>query len=235
MYKRQLLIWHPQQPDFRTENFKTIFWCSFFARTWVQALLPIPPCQQSALESLLADLLVILVCGCVVWLKRHKITVKYCTLITINQRPREEDCISVIQVKNLPILRKRTTLPNATNGFPAKWRLRNKCRNSILMTRHYLDLRNYLWLVMPRVKFASTNQKHYPDLGSDVLSVWNFLAHFSDVSSRGNHWWCRLFSQARTYLYSYKDIFILVWLFRRGEEFDLSKHPQVMCGETTST
>ena len=37
---------------------------------------------------------------------------------------------------------------------------------------------------MPRVKFASTNQKNYPDLGSDVLSVWNFLAHFS-MSVRG--------------------------------------------------
>ena len=134
------MIWHPQRPDFRTENFKTIFLCSFFSGTWLQALLPILPCQQSALESLLADLLVILVCGCVVWLKPHKIMVKYCTLITINQRPREEDCISVIQVKNLPILRKRTTLRDGTNGFPAKWRLRNKCRNSILMTRHYPDL-----------------------------------------------------------------------------------------------
>ena len=89
---------------------------------------------------MLVDLLVILVCGCVVWLIPHKITVKYCTLITINQRLREEDCISVIQVKNLPILRKRTTLRDATNGFPAKWRLRNKCRNSILMTGHYPDL-----------------------------------------------------------------------------------------------
>ena len=34
-------------------------------------------------------------------------------------------------------------------------------------------------------KFASTNQKHYPDLGSDASSVWNFCAPFSDVISLG--------------------------------------------------
>ena len=28
----------------------------------------------------------------------------------------------------------------ATTGFPAEWRLRNECRNSILMTRHFSDL-----------------------------------------------------------------------------------------------
>ena len=32
---------------------------------------------------------------------------------------------------------------------------------------------------MPRRKFASTNQKHYPDLGSDTSSVWNFWARFA--------------------------------------------------------
>ena len=37
-------------------------------------------------------------------------------------------------------LRKRLTFHDATNGFPMEWRLRNKCRNSILMTHHYLDL-----------------------------------------------------------------------------------------------
>ena len=37
-------------------------------------------------------------------------------------------------------LRKQTTFRDATNGFPTKWRLRNKRRNSILMTRHYSDL-----------------------------------------------------------------------------------------------
>ena len=40
-------------------------------------------------------------------------------------------------------------------------------------------------------KFASNNQKHYPDLGSDASSVWNFCTCFSDVISRGNWWWRR--------------------------------------------
>ena len=45
----------------------------------------------------------------------------------------------------------------------------------------------------------STNQKHYPDLGSDASSVWNFCARFSDVIWRetsGSVAKCRLFSQA---------------------------------------
>ena len=37
-------------------------------------------------------------------------------------------------------LRRQPTLGDATTGFPAKWRLRNERRNSILMTRHYTDL-----------------------------------------------------------------------------------------------
>ena len=34
-------------------------------------------------------------------------------------------------------LRKQPTFGDATTGFPAKWRLRNERRNSILMTRHW--------------------------------------------------------------------------------------------------
>jgi len=37
-------------------------------------------------------------------------------------------------------LRKKPTFRDATLGFPAKWRLRNERRNSILMMRHYSDL-----------------------------------------------------------------------------------------------
>ena len=44
---------------------------------------------------------------------------------------------------------------------------------------------------MLRVKFASTNQKHYPDMGSEASSVWDFCARFGDVISRGNRWWSR--------------------------------------------
>ena len=39
--------------------------------------------------------------------------------------------------------RKQPTFGDATTGFPAKWRLRNKRRNSILMTRHY-----QIWVVL---------------------------------------------------------------------------------------
>ena len=37
-------------------------------------------------------------------------------------------------------VRKQLTFGDANTGFPAKWRLRNEHRNSILMMRHYLDL-----------------------------------------------------------------------------------------------
>ena len=37
----------------------------------------------------------------------------------------------------------------------------------------------------------SWGQKHYPDLGSDASSLWNFWPHFSDVISRANHRWRR--------------------------------------------
>ena len=37
-------------------------------------------------------------------------------------------------------LRKQPTFCDDTTGFPTKWYLRNKCRNSILMTCHYSDL-----------------------------------------------------------------------------------------------
>ena len=74
-------------------------------------------------------------------------------------------------------------------GFPAKWWRRNERRNSILMTRRYPDLGSASdWSCL--VGFASTNQKHYPDLASHASSVWNFCAGFSDVISRGNQW-CR--------------------------------------------
>ena len=67
-------------------------------------------------------------------------------------------------------LRKQPTFGDSTTGFPTKWCLRNERRNSALMTRHY------------------------PDLGSNVSSVWNFCTRFSDGILQGNHWWCRQMS-----------------------------------------
>ena len=90
-------------------------------------------------------------------------------------------------------LRKQPTFCDATTGFPAKWCLRNKPRKSILMTcqyrHHYSDLGNASGSL--KILLASTNQKQYPDQGSDVSSVWYFFAHFSDFISCGNQWWCR--------------------------------------------
>ena len=63
----------------------------------------------------------------------------------------------------------------------------------MLMTRHYRDLGSASdWL--NQIFHAAQpirNQKHYSDLGSDVSSVWNFCACFSDVISGRNHWWHR--------------------------------------------
>ena len=61
-------------------------------------------------------------------------------------------------------LREQPTFRDATTGFPAKLRLRNELRNSVLITRHYLDL--FGW------KFASTNQKIYSHLR------WFLRRHF---------------------------------------------------------
>ena len=61
-------------------------------------------------------------------------------------------------------LRKQSTFHDATNGFLAKWRL----RNVILMTRHY------------------------PDLGSGTSLVSSFCTRCCDVKSRGNQWCCKM-------------------------------------------
>ena len=46
----------------------------------------------------------------------------------------------VLGISSTFSLRNQPTFRNATSAFPAKWRLRNECRNSILMTCHYPDL-----------------------------------------------------------------------------------------------
>ena len=49
-----------------------------------------------------------------------------------------------------------------------------------------------IWVVLLiNWKFASTNQKHYPDLGSVTSQVLDVCARFSDVISRENQRWCR--------------------------------------------
>ena len=79
-------------------------------------------------------------------------------------------------------LRKKPTLCNNATGFPEH---RNSINSLLETCNHpYLGSPSY-WL-----KFASSNQKHYPGLDSDTSSVWNFCARCADVISRGNQW-CR--------------------------------------------
>ena len=42
---------------------------------------------------------------------------------------------------------------------------------------------SHFWLAEAKFPDSTTNQKHYPDLGSDVSSEWNFCNRFSDVTS----------------------------------------------------
>ena len=48
-----------------------------------------------------------------------------------------------------------------------------------------------VWLVKANFTRCTTNQKHYPDLGRNASSVWNFCTRFSDVISRANQRWRR--------------------------------------------
>ena len=76
---------------------------------------------------------------------------------------------------------------DATDSFPAKWRLRNDCRNSILTTHHYSDLSSASdWL-----KICLSNHKLYPNLGSEV-SQTSFFGQTSGSVVK-----CQLFSQAK--------------------------------------
>ena len=70
--------------------------------------------------------------------------------------------------------RKQLTFGDATTGFPAKRRLRNKRRNFLLMTRHYLDLgsaSDWLWcvrnLIQPIRKIRAKAQEK-----SQVTFIW---------------------------------------------------------------
>ena len=82
-------------------------------------------------------------------------------------------------------LRKQPTFHDATTGFPAKKRLKNEFRNSIVTTCHHPELgsdsdRSYRVgnLIQP---IRRTTQIW-------VETPWNFCARFSDVIWRGNQW-----------------------------------------------
>ena len=102
---------------------------------------------------------------------------------------------SVIQTASL---RKQTTSPDATDGFPAKQRMRNERRNSILMTRHYPDLGNsFDW---------SCRVGHLLQPIRSTIQIWVVKRHQYGISAlisqrlfcretSGGVARCRLFSQ----------------------------------------
>ena len=97
---------------------------------------------------------------------------------------------SIFQQLKKMSLRKQPTFRDATTGFPAKWRQRIECRNSVLMTCHYPNLGSASdWPC--RVGNLIPPTRSLPDLGSDASSVWNFCARFSDLIWPGNQWWRR--------------------------------------------
>ena len=79
------------------------------------------------------------------------------------------------------LLEKTANISHISNGFSAKWCLRNELRHSTLMSCHYPVLGSGSdWFTI-----GSTNQKHYPDLGSDTSSACYFRRHLA-----GNYWCC---------------------------------------------
>ena len=96
-------------------------------------------------------------------------------------------------------LRKQPTFRDPNTGFPAKWRLRNKRRNSMLMTCHYPDLGIASdWL--KKISYAagpvrSTTQIWVATRHQNSISVLVFHTSFHGETSGGvAKWW--LFSQA---------------------------------------
>ena len=104
-------------------------------------------------------------------------------------------------------LRKQPTFGDVTTGFPAKWRLRNERRNSILMTRHYPDLGSTSdWscrvgnLIQP---IRSTTQIWVVTRHQYGISALVSKTSFDGETSGSVAKW-RLFSQANVALVSYE-------------------------------
>ena len=69
-----------------------------------------------------------------------------------------------------------------TTGFPAGERTQKFHSDDVSLARSG----KCFWLVEENFTRGTTNQKHYPDLGSHTSSVRNFHTRFSNVMSRGN-------------------------------------------------
>ena len=121
-------------------------------------------------------------------------------------------------------LRKQPTFHDATTGFPAKKRLKNEFRNSIMMTCHHPEPgsdsdRSYRVgnLIQP---IRRTTQIW-------VETPWNFCARFSDVIWRGNQWHGRVAMSAVVSgwtRFQVKEIFSLLLTLERQQKRFLKTH-----------
>ena len=80
---------------------------------------------------------------------------------------------------------------------------------------------------------STTDQKRYPDPGSDVSSVWNFCALFSDViwgggggEPSGSGAKCRLFSQATGSKASFESQNKTLWVALRYTSNSIPEDPK---------
>ena len=101
-------------------------------------------------------------------------------------------------LKQHPSLRKQPTFGGATTGFPAKRRLRNERRNSILMTRHCPDLGNASdWL--NQISHAARPIRSTTQIWEVTSHQYGITALFSQTSfggeTSGSVAKCRLFSR----------------------------------------
>ena len=104
-------------------------------------------------------------------------------------------------VNNKDSLRKQPTFGEATTGFPAKWRLRNELRNSILMMPHYPDLGSASdWL--NQISHMARPIRSTTHIWVVIHCQYGISALISQMSfggeTSGSIAKCRLFSQAST-------------------------------------
>ena len=101
-------------------------------------------------------------------------------------------------------LRKQPTFRDASTGFPAKWRLRNERRDSILITRYYPDLGS--------VSDWSWRVRNLPQPIRSTTQTWLVTRHQYGISAlvsqtsireetSGSVAKCRLFRQASLMLF----------------------------------
>ena len=92
------------------------------------------------------------------------------------QKRRQVICCEKSNFQLLSYLRRQLpTFCDAATGLPAKWRLRNEHRNSMLIMCHYPNLGSASgWSTFP----TWHDQSEHPDQGSDTSLAWNFCACF---------------------------------------------------------